>query len=86
MLICLRAFTPDAGGTCSCGTCCRLKFSNTVAIGAADHLTTRIFHYEDKRYCSRTCFNLGTVTQIGGPLFEAKPFPPGMTFLKARAR
>ena len=51
-----------------------------------DHLTTRIFHYEDKRYCSRTCFNLGTVTQIGGPLFEAKPFPPGMTFLKARAR
>ena len=29
-----------------------------------DHLTTRIFHYEDKRYCSRTCFNLGTVTQI----------------------
>jgi hypothetical protein len=51
-----------------------------------DHLTTRIFHYEDKRYCSPFCFNLGTATQIGRPLFEAKPFPPGMTFLKARAR
>ena len=51
-----------------------------------DHLTARIFHYEDKRYCSPFCFNLGTATQIGRPLFEAKPFPPGMTFLKARAR
>jgi hypothetical protein len=51
-----------------------------------DRLTTPIFHYEARRYCSRTCFNLGTATQIGRPLFKAKPLPPGMTFLKARAR
>jgi len=51
-----------------------------------DHLTTRIFHYERECYCSRTCFNLGTATQLGLPLFEAKPFPPGMTSLRARVR
>jgi len=50
-----------------------------------EHLVTRIFHYEAKRYCSTTCFNLGTIVQIGAPLFEAKPFPPGMNFLRARA-
>lgn len=51
-----------------------------------DHLATRVFRYEGKRYCSAACFEQGTTTQIGRPLFETKPFPPGMAFFRARAR
>lgn len=50
------------------------------------HLTTRIIHYDGQHYCSRSCFELGSAAHIGRPLFEAKPFPPDMAYLKARLR
>jgi hypothetical protein len=50
------------------------------------HFATNAFHHEGKRYCSSRCCDHGVVAQIRAPLFEARPFPPGMSFLKARSR
>jgi hypothetical protein len=49
-------------------------------------ISLRIFHYDGKRYCCRSCFEFGAPTQIARPIFEAKPFPSEMAFFRVRAR
>lgn len=47
-------------------------------------LSTRIYHFESKRYCSRACLDSGVANEISRPLFEAKPFPPELQRLRAQ--
>lgn len=47
-------------------------------------LASRIFHYEDKRYCCRACLDSGVAMEISRPLFETKPFPHELRRLRAQ--
>ena len=47
-------------------------------------LGSRIFHYEAKRYCCRSCLDAGVTFEISRPLFETKPFPPELRRLRAQ--
>jgi hypothetical protein len=44
---------------------------------------TRIFHFEAKRYCCRTCLDTGVASEVSRPLFETKPFPHELRRLRA---
>jgi hypothetical protein len=46
-------------------------------------LGTRIFHYEAKRYCCRSCLDAGAAAEVSRPLFETTPFPPALRRLRA---
>ena len=61
--------------------------ATSAASGSCDwceaDLGTRMFRYEAKRYCCRSCLDAGVASEVGRPLFETRPFPPELRRLRA---